>query len=444
MCNYVLFSPIGATDPTRDGYDGPMLHIARNYKPRKIYLFLTAEMRAYEDNDRRQACMIEKLYDNEICERPEIIYIVRNIEDPSNYEIFYNEYRRCISEIHAANPDDIILLNVTSGTPQMQSALNALSLQFPFAIKSIQVKNPKQSSSHGRETYNPNVAWESLLDNNDDSRNRCVELENNDLYLMFAKENIKSHIENYDYQAAYITATAPKVIDSIDDALKKLLQCVMYKSMYNYTQANDLIFKTGANRNLIFPNTYDPDRRNIFEYILYMDNRRKRGEYMEFCRAVSPVFLELLYKIFEQLTNQRIDDIIDDNNGIRTYSLTTYESAPAQNLQTYIVTTLRDFSGQMLNSENLIRLINAHISLYDDIDANREIENLIDYIRDFEKSIRNKIAHQLVDMNNRNGDYSEQAERVLNNIKVLYSAVYGKEDHWDNYDKINEYIIEQL
>lgn len=33
--NLVLFSPIGRSDPIRGNFDGPFLHIIRNYKPKK-------------------------------------------------------------------------------------------------------------------------------------------------------------------------------------------------------------------------------------------------------------------------------------------------------------------------------------------------------------------------------------------------------------------------
>ena len=36
MADYVLFSPIGGTDPIENYADGPMLHICRVYKPKKV------------------------------------------------------------------------------------------------------------------------------------------------------------------------------------------------------------------------------------------------------------------------------------------------------------------------------------------------------------------------------------------------------------------------
>ena len=38
---YVLFSPVGGTDPISNDRDGSMLHIARRYHPDHIMLFLS-------------------------------------------------------------------------------------------------------------------------------------------------------------------------------------------------------------------------------------------------------------------------------------------------------------------------------------------------------------------------------------------------------------------
>ncbi len=49
----VLFSPVGMTDPIKGHKDGPMLHIVRYYRPKKVVLFLTGEiMERHEKDDR--------------------------------------------------------------------------------------------------------------------------------------------------------------------------------------------------------------------------------------------------------------------------------------------------------------------------------------------------------------------------------------------------------
>ena len=46
---YVLFSPIGNTDPVRGFRDGAWLHICRMYQPRACVIYLSADMCKKED-----------------------------------------------------------------------------------------------------------------------------------------------------------------------------------------------------------------------------------------------------------------------------------------------------------------------------------------------------------------------------------------------------------
>ena len=53
MSNYVLFSPLGMTDPTRGFHDGAFIHICRVYKPKKVYLYMSKEIYQYDKRDNR-------------------------------------------------------------------------------------------------------------------------------------------------------------------------------------------------------------------------------------------------------------------------------------------------------------------------------------------------------------------------------------------------------
>ena len=46
----ILFSPIGNTDPITNNYDGAMLHIIREYRPDKVYLYLSKDIVNKEHN----------------------------------------------------------------------------------------------------------------------------------------------------------------------------------------------------------------------------------------------------------------------------------------------------------------------------------------------------------------------------------------------------------
>jgi len=52
MDSFVLFSPVGTTDPISNNRDGALLHICRKYRPIKIYLYFSKEMLELQKKDR--------------------------------------------------------------------------------------------------------------------------------------------------------------------------------------------------------------------------------------------------------------------------------------------------------------------------------------------------------------------------------------------------------
>ena len=65
MSDYVLFSPLGLSDPTRGNFDGAFLHILRHLKPVKAYLFMTSEICHYDELDNRYEVMGQRVCKHE-------------------------------------------------------------------------------------------------------------------------------------------------------------------------------------------------------------------------------------------------------------------------------------------------------------------------------------------------------------------------------------------
>ena len=122
-----LFSPLGGTDPiSQDNYkDGSMLHICRFEKPDKVFLYLSKEMVGYEKEDHRYTYCLDKLmelqgrkFEYVLDEHPELV-------DVYDYDYFYREFSSAINKIMQEEMDetDTLILNISSGTPAMKSAL---------------------------------------------------------------------------------------------------------------------------------------------------------------------------------------------------------------------------------------------------------------------------------------------------------------------------------
>jgi CRISPR type III-A/MTUBE-associated protein Csm6 len=204
---YVLFSPVGDTDPVRGDYDGAMLHIVRHYHPQRVYLFLTAEMCA---RDERSNCYERAV--RHIAPECEVKKFSRpNLDNPSDFDIFHDIFSECLDQIAAENPGAEILINISSGTPQMKSALclEIVSNRLSSALKAIQVTNPGKASGRGnRDYFNPESSdLVSALENNFDTlpetENRCEEPKLSDFRKVILDRQIKSLISSYEYSAAY-------------------------------------------------------------------------------------------------------------------------------------------------------------------------------------------------------------------------------------------------
>ena len=79
----ILFSPIGESDPIRGYYDGPLLHILRNYPDiDKVYIFLTDKMKENKEK-------VNQGLKETIKRILEINYIESNIIEAHDYNIFY-------------------------------------------------------------------------------------------------------------------------------------------------------------------------------------------------------------------------------------------------------------------------------------------------------------------------------------------------------------------
>ena len=125
----VLFSPVSDRDPCsadrtfRNVYrDGALLHIVRHYRPHKVYLFLTKRFQNFEAKDQRYTKMLKHVM-------PEVeiqfLYCPEEIQNVALFDQFDTPFAEYLQTIHQENPEDQLLVNVSSGTPQMQAPWTA-------------------------------------------------------------------------------------------------------------------------------------------------------------------------------------------------------------------------------------------------------------------------------------------------------------------------------
>ena len=177
MCKYILFSPIGGTDPIANERDGSMLHICRKYKPDCVMLYLSKEMVERHRRDDRYGASLRRLAAQEGFS-PEILVEERpELSEVQVYDFFFQEFRPLLLSLHSRFPEHRLILNIASGTPAMKSALYLLAAFLPFPVLPVQTATPVKAQNprlEPRMEYDVDLYWECNLDN-EDYIDRCRE-----------------------------------------------------------------------------------------------------------------------------------------------------------------------------------------------------------------------------------------------------------------------------
>lgn len=202
---YVLFSPIGNSDPWRYERDGAMLHIVRHYKPKKVVLFFTKSI--YEGADKFKS---HKKYPWEMIIQvvsPDTIVqkVVADIERPNDYDVYRELFHHHIEELHREYRNAKVILNVTSGTPQMGSTLCLEYITYPENKLAMQVSTPENASNAGKEHSNPVDIEDTLKCVNEleaDYTSRCTVLNLLSFKEALWKSLIVEFLDSYDYLGA--------------------------------------------------------------------------------------------------------------------------------------------------------------------------------------------------------------------------------------------------
>ncbi|MFC2367322.1 MAG: hypothetical protein ACFNMC_04510, partial [Veillonella parvula] len=168
----ILYTPVGDTDPIRGCYDGGMLHIVRHYNPDMAILVLSKDMEQKEESNRRFSKALKYVKAD-----LDIKLICTGLEDVHRIDTlqpFVDHFYEMLSEY----PDAEILINLSSGTPQMKLIMSYLSVEHD-AVRGIQVDSPQGGSNRSEPAVNDDEDIEIVIENNfddqEDTENRCHE-----------------------------------------------------------------------------------------------------------------------------------------------------------------------------------------------------------------------------------------------------------------------------
>ena len=437
MNKTILFSPVGGTDPISNYNckDGSLLNICRAYRPDKVYLYMSKEIMELHNKDNRYIYCLKKLsewknwkFEYEIIERPELV----NVQE---FDPFYDDFKEIIEGILAdCDEGDTLLLNISSGTPAMKSALLILKTMGELECRAIQVSTPEKGmNEHRHQGYDVKTLWECYKEESETFDSRCKEVTSPSLSMIKQEGIIKRLVSEYSYQAA---VEAAEMLPEDKTA--------GYMDLLRMAACRILLDISGTDKILLKNSTYsipikDSGVRKYYEYALALDIKLKRHEYGDFIRGISPLLAVLFERIFEKQTDIKLKDYCDRRNNSWKWDLARLVGSKLY--ETLTAEYGDDFRARDVYSSQLAVLIEAYAK-------NPDVVDLVKELRKVEKELRNPAAHQIVSITEESiqGEFGFSAKHIMDSIKkaFIYAEFNIKKEQWDSYNDMNKAIISAI
>ena len=415
----ILISAVGDTDPIRNFHDGPLLHIVRVYRPEKIVL-VHSERSLTKHDKLVKALKSIKDYS------PEIIQDGGVLPD-EQVAIFDKMYDTVSSIVKKYISDDEIILNISSATPQIISAMFAVNRISDFNVTAVQVMTPQHKSNEGLRHDNQediDTLIETNLDNQSDYENRTLEDTGMKFSQDLTKRNLKALIDNYDYQGALELLRALKLpkkqesFSNIKELRKKL------------TEISDTIKIQGMPDKIVKAKLLSNQAKSALNSYLNIDRNHKQGNIAEVLIRVK----SLVEFILENYLNNHFLDVI-------TYK---EDGKPFLNASKY-PEILKKFQedakmrGQEYHSGYLS--LPAYIGILKFFEPKND---LLKHIYEIQKinQVRNQVAHSLQAFDREN--LTKVSSAVFASKQILLAS-FDIDNHWFSfYEDLNQEIKKLL
>lgn len=451
MRKTILFSPVGGTDPMSEWnyHDGALIHIARHRRPDIIYMYMSKEILERQELDNRYCYCLDEL-SKKLGQPFEIFQYKReNLVDVQYFEFFYEEFNDILKEITGEmDNDDELLLNISSGTPAMKSALLVLATMQDIRCTCVQVSTPAKSMNqqlHDLNGFYPEIRWAENPDNDktpeDKDYDRTEDVELPSLKKLKYEEAIRKYVSTYNYYAALTLAETLRE-DQTEAYLGKL-RLADARQALDFVKVDILVkkLKNPEEATIYRPIGAHGGKREIYEYTLELQATARRAQYADFARALSPVFVDLFADILRRQAGFKLEDFTIQRDNRIDWDM---EKLRAEKFGAILDDAFNgNFRGSWVQSIHLVRLIENLIQ-------NSEITRCVGALRHVEENVRNVAAHNMVSVTDewikrRTGYTSVEIIELIKKAfgYTTYNINPGS-DLWDSYDRMNENVIQAI
>ena len=195
----VLISAVGDTDPFRNFHDGALIHIARKYRPEKVILIFSEHTAKKQGNIEKALFSISPDYEPELIIHDSII----SDNEVHIFDVMFQRFSDILQEYYTK--EDEFILNLSSATPQIKSALFVINRLNGINVKAVQVSSPEHASNENIGHDNDENIDELIEVNEDNKVNfidRTIEDNAEKFNQALLKKTARDFIEKFDYKAA--------------------------------------------------------------------------------------------------------------------------------------------------------------------------------------------------------------------------------------------------
>ncbi len=409
----ILISAVGDTDPIRGNHDGPLLHISRYYRPDKIVLIFSEGMLRKEERLKTAILSIHDDYHPEIEVEPKLLL--------DNDVFRFDEMFEQLSEIIGkyTNTWDEFLLNLSSGTPQIISAIFTINKINDFNIKAIQVPTPLRGSNRNNPDDQKEIT-ELIADNEDrfeKSEKRIIEESAEKFSQSLIKRNLKELIRSYDYQGVYELLVQPENSRLVSRSKRGriLAQTETIVSALKYQKLLP---------DLVITDDFSDQAKKALNYFLLIDLINKRG----FITDVLIKSKSLAEFVFQDYIETTYPHLIRNDEG-----------KPKINLQHPLSDSVNDYIGESFRQglgenydENRAYDVQSVLNMLsfkdilDFLEPENRLTKLINPILSL-NNMRNKVAHGLSEMDI-NLVNNKKIKELIQALRELLTIAYGIEE----------------
>ena len=261
----VLISAVGDTDPIRNFHDGALVHIARKYRPDKIIIVFSERTISKKDDIEKVLHAIDPEYIPEIVIHKPIILNA----DIYVFDTMYDQFESIIQQYYTK--DDELLLNLSSATPQVKSALFVLNRLSEINVKAVQVSSPENDSNAG-VGHDDSEDIDALIDTNMDNKldyiDRTIEDTSEKFKQGLMKKTLRDFIKKYDYKASLEVANQLSDFPGLKECRKKLQDIVESLDRQAVPQ-------------VLQKKKWSEEQKKVLNAYLTIDLQKERGNFSE-------------------------------------------------------------------------------------------------------------------------------------------------------------------